>query len=63
MAAGETDHPAVARGVDYLAAAQGDDGFWSEPFHTATGFPRVFYFAITAIRSFFRCGRSPAIAI
>ncbi|HVI63591.1 MAG TPA: hypothetical protein VM910_13550, partial [Bradyrhizobium sp.] len=21
----------------------GDDGFWSEPRYTATGFPRVFY--------------------
>jgi squalene-hopene/tetraprenyl-beta-curcumene cyclase len=43
MAAGETDHPAVARGIAYLAAEQGGDGFWEEPFHTATGFPRVFY--------------------
>ena len=43
MAAGEADHPAVARGVAYLGASQGADGFWSEPFHTATGFPRVFY--------------------
>ena len=43
MAAGETDHPAVARGVAYLTAKQGSDGFWEEPFHTATGFPRVFY--------------------
>jgi squalene-hopene/tetraprenyl-beta-curcumene cyclase len=41
IAAGEADHPAVARGVAYLAATQGKDGFWSEPFHTATGFPRV----------------------
>ena len=39
MAAGEADNPAVARGVAYLAATQGDDGFWNEPFHTATGFP------------------------
>jgi squalene-hopene/tetraprenyl-beta-curcumene cyclase len=43
MAAGETDHPAVARGVAYLVAKQEQDGFWEEPFHTATGFPRVFY--------------------
>ena len=39
MAAGEADHPAVARGVAWLAATQGEDGFWSEPFHTASGFP------------------------
>ena len=38
MAAGEADHPAVARGIAYLAATQGEDGFWNEPFHTATGF-------------------------
>src|ERR1043166_3588903 len=31
MAAGEADHPAVARGVGYLYATQGSDGFWSEP--------------------------------
>ena len=43
MAAGETDHPSVARGVAYLLAKQEQDGFWDEPFHTATGFPRVFY--------------------
>jgi squalene-hopene/tetraprenyl-beta-curcumene cyclase len=43
MAAGEADHPALARGIAYLAATQGQDGFWNEPFHTATGFPRVFY--------------------
>jgi squalene-hopene/tetraprenyl-beta-curcumene cyclase len=43
MAAGEADHPAVARGVAFLVANQQRDGFWDEPFHTATGFPRVFY--------------------
>ena len=30
MAAGEADHPAVARGIAYLAATQGEDGFWNE---------------------------------
>jgi squalene-hopene/tetraprenyl-beta-curcumene cyclase len=43
MAAGALDHPAVARGIKYLADTQGDDGLWNEPRHTATGFPRVFY--------------------
>jgi squalene-hopene/tetraprenyl-beta-curcumene cyclase len=43
MAAGLVDHPAVARGVAYLAATQGDDGFWSEETYTGGGFPRVFY--------------------
>ena len=39
MAAGEVDHPAVARGIKYLADTQGADGFWNEPRYTATGFP------------------------
>jgi len=43
MAAGEVDHPAVARGIKYLSESQGGDGFWDEPRYTATGFPRVFY--------------------
>lgn len=43
MAAGEIDHPAVERGIDYLLANQGIDGFWNEKRFTATGFPRVFY--------------------
>jgi len=43
MAAGAIDHPAVGRGIAYLVAAQGADGFWNEPRYTATGFPRVFY--------------------
>ena len=43
MAVGEVDHPAVARGIKYLAETQGGDGFWNEPRYTATGFPRVFY--------------------
>src|SRR5262249_33454473 len=43
MAAGEVDHPAVARGIHYLRQHQADDGFWPEDRFTATGFPRVFY--------------------
>jgi squalene-hopene/tetraprenyl-beta-curcumene cyclase len=43
MAAGEIDHPAVARGIDYLMRTQDKDGFWNEARFTATGFPRVFY--------------------
>ncbi len=53
MAAGEADHPAVARGVAYLASTQGEDGFWNEPFHTATGFPRVFYLRYHGYSKFF----------
>ncbi len=44
MAAGEVDHPAVKRGVDYLVAAPREaNGRWVEPWFTAVGFPRVFY--------------------
>ena len=43
MAAGRTDHPAVARGVAWLAATQGEDGVWPEDSYTGGGFPRVFY--------------------
>jgi len=43
MAAGMTDHSAVARGVAWLRAHQGDDGFWPEDHYTGGGFPRVFY--------------------
>ena len=40
-------------GIAYLAAAQGEDGLWSEPFHTATGFPRVFYLRYHGYSKFF----------
>jgi len=53
MAAGEVDHPAVARGIRYLCATQGADGFWREERYTATGFPRVFYLRYHGYRKFF----------
>jgi squalene-hopene/tetraprenyl-beta-curcumene cyclase len=53
MAAGDVDSPAVARGISYLAATQGQDGFWREEFHTATGFPRVFYLRYHGYSKFF----------
>ena len=36
------DHPAVARGVDYLVETQAEHGGWDEPQFTGTGFPRDF---------------------
>ena len=53
MAAGESAHPAVSRGIAYLAATQGTDGFWEEPRFTATGFPRVFYLRYHGYAKFF----------
>jgi squalene-hopene/tetraprenyl-beta-curcumene cyclase len=73
MAAGAADHPAVARGVKYLADTQGADGFWDEPRYTATGFPRVFYLRYHGYSKFFplwamaryrnlKRGNTPAVA-
>jgi squalene-hopene/tetraprenyl-beta-curcumene cyclase len=53
MAAGEVDHSAVERGIDYLSRVQGNDGFWNEPRYTATGFPRVFYLRYHGYSKFF----------
>jgi len=53
MAAGQVDHPAVARGIQYLTANQDDDGTWGEERYTATGFPRVFYLRYHGYAKFF----------
>ncbi len=53
MAAGEVDHPAVARGIAYLVANQDADGNWDEPWYTAVGFPRVFYLRYHGYRAYF----------
>jgi len=53
MAAGRTDDSAVERGVAWLARTQNQDGFWTEPRYTATGFPRVFYLRYHGYRRYF----------
>ena len=53
MAAGETDHPAVQRGVAWLTAHQGSDGVWPEDHYTGGGFPRVFYLRYHGYSKFF----------
>ncbi len=53
MAAGEVDHPAVARGIAYLQKTQGADGFWPEDGYTGGGFPRVFYLRYHGYSKFF----------
>jgi squalene-hopene/tetraprenyl-beta-curcumene cyclase len=53
MAAGEVDHPAVARGISYLLKEQNADGVWDEARYTATGFPRVFYLRYHGYPKFF----------
>ncbi|MCW6510109.1 squalene--hopene cyclase [Lichenifustis flavocetrariae] len=53
MAAGEVDHPAVARGIAYLMERQDADGFWPEESFTGTGFARVFYLRYHGYSKFF----------
>jgi squalene-hopene/tetraprenyl-beta-curcumene cyclase len=53
MAAGDVEHPAVARGIDYLCQGQADDGSWPEQRFTSTGFPRVFYLRYHGYSKFF----------
>jgi squalene-hopene/tetraprenyl-beta-curcumene cyclase len=44
---------AFSRGIAYLIAQRGADGFWNEPRYTATGFPRVFYLRYHGYAKFF----------
>ena len=53
MAVGEIDHPAVARGIEFLTRTQADDGTWTENIYTGTGFPRVFYLRYHGYSKFF----------
>ncbi len=53
MAAGQAKSGAVARGIAWLAATQGDDGEWPEDGYTGGGFPRVFYLRYHGYRRYF----------
>jgi squalene-hopene/tetraprenyl-beta-curcumene cyclase len=53
MAAGEVDHPAVARGISYLTRTQAPNGLWDEERFTAVGFPRIFYLRYHGYAKFF----------
>lgn len=54
MAAGEAEHTAVARGIDFIAKAPREpDGRWVEPWYTSVGFPRVFYLRYHGYSAFF----------
>ena len=53
MAAGEIDHPAVARGIAYLQHHQDATGLWPEEHFTGTGFARVFYLRYHGYSKFF----------
>ncbi len=53
MAAGEVDHPSVARGIAYLKDTQEEDGLWGQEMYTGGGFPRVFYLRYHGYPKFF----------
>ncbi|WP_201305932.1 squalene--hopene cyclase [Roseomonas harenae] len=53
MAAGEVDHPAVARGIEYLRRTQDETGLWQQDAYTGGGFPRVFYLRYHGYPKFF----------
>ena len=53
MAAGQAEHPAVARGIAHLARTQRPDGEWDEKPYTAVGFPKVFYLRYHGYRLYF----------
>ncbi len=53
MAAGEVDHPAVARGIAYLRDTRQEDGLWGQDQYTGGGFPRVFYLRYHGYPKFF----------
>ena len=53
MAAGEVDHPSIARGIAYLKDTQQEDGLWGQEHYTGGGFPRVFYLRYHGYPKFF----------
>ncbi|MDJ0391092.1 squalene--hopene cyclase [Roseomonas sp. E05] len=53
MAAGEVDHPAVARGIAWLLRMQDETGLWPQEAYTGGGFPRVFYLRYHGYPKFF----------
>jgi squalene-hopene/tetraprenyl-beta-curcumene cyclase len=53
MAAGQVDHPAMARGIQWLFQHQTEDGLWEQAHYTGGGFPRVFYLNYHGYPKFF----------
>ncbi len=55
MAAGEVEHPAVRRGVEWLLSRPREESGdrWVEPWFTAVGFPRVFYLRYHGYAAYF----------
>lgn len=53
LAAGEAEHDAVSRGIDYLIQHQRSDGAWDEEHFTGTGFPSDFMINYHLYRHYF----------
>lgn len=53
MAAGEVESDAVKRGIAYLMNAPRTAEKWDEPWHTAVGFPRIFYLRYDGYSAYF----------
>lgn len=53
IAGGEGKSECVRRGIEYLVTTQNDDGSWTEPEYTGTGFPNHFYMNYHFYRNYF----------
>jgi len=54
MAAGDLEHPAVRRGIEFLMGAPREEGGrWEEEHYNAVGFPRVFYLKYHGYAAYF----------
>jgi squalene-hopene/tetraprenyl-beta-curcumene cyclase len=53
LAGAELHEPAIVKAVSYLVHQQKEDGSWSEPDFTGTGFPGVFYLKYHLYRNSF----------
>jgi len=53
LAGAELSDPAIGKAVSYLVHQQKEDGSWSEPDFTGTGFPGVFYLKYHLYRNSF----------
>jgi squalene cyclase len=53
IAAGHSGSEAARRGADYLIRTQATDGLWHDRWHTAPGFPRVFYLKYHGYTAYF----------
>ncbi len=53
LAGAELSDPAIGKAASYLVHQQKEDGSWSEPDFTGTGFPGVFYLKYHLYRNSF----------